>query len=507
MHDGAVSGGPAVEAPSGPALLHWLSTEAGVRDRALSDGARTVTYARSEALLEEIDRHLERSGVATEYPIALECSQSVSGALMLLYALSRQYDVVLLPDLGSRAKEQGLPRFIPSFCQYVVSTSVAAEPSTAFSPQDDIHCARNDGFSADPVVASFVGPDVYLRTSGTTGRPKLARMSHQKWLNNAAACVDRWALTADDRFSVPVPIFHSYGFGAAFLPGLLAGAAMDLLAQGNLAVYVDRETRVQPNVAFLTPSMCDMFLARRRSPRIYRVVVTAGDRVKPETVADFEPRFGPLLNLYGSAEMGAVSAPSPSDRCERRIGTAGYPLAGIELRTREAESGHEGSIAEGAGVVQCRQANGFSGYLIEDDRWRFEPAGEEWFEMLDLARIRADGYMEILGRSALSVKRDGLLVIFADVEAALERVAGVQRAAVVVSGESRRGSRLIGICQVDHTQAAPLPDTVRQHCRTLLPIYAVPDEVVTIDTLPQLPSGKIDRRALRDWIDQSRAQS
>ena len=82
--------------------------------------------------------------------------------------------------------------------------------------------------TAEPAVADFVGPDLYLRTSGSTGTPKLTRMSHQKWLNNAQACVDRWRLTPEDRLAVPVQIFHSYGFGAAFLPGLLAGAAMDV---------------------------------------------------------------------------------------------------------------------------------------------------------------------------------------------------------------------------------------------------------------------------------------
>jgi acyl-CoA synthetase (AMP-forming)/AMP-acid ligase II len=494
-----------MEAPNGPALVRWLAADPGVRGRELSDGLRTITYGDIEPLLERIDRHFVRSGVTTEHPIALECSQSVPGALMLFHALSRQYDVVLLPGRGERSKEQHLPRVIPSFCASIVSTAAGAVASE-FSPERCIACATNPEFTWDPVVASFTGPDVYLRTSGSTGGAKLTRMSHQKWLNNAAACVDRWTLTAEDRFSVPVPIFHSYGFGAAFLPGLLAGAAMDFLTHGNFVTYVDREARFNPTVAFLTPSMCDTLLARRSSDRHYRLTVTAGDRVKPETVAAFQSRFGPLLNLYGSAEMGAVSAPSPDDPCEERIGTAGYPLAGIELRIAEAASGLDVAADDRAGVLACRQANGFAGYLIQEEGWRFEPrADDAWFEMLDLATIRADGYVEIVGRSGLSVKRDGLLVVFADVEAALEKVDGVQRAVVVGSGETRRGSRLIGICQADR---ALQPEVVRLACSRLLPRYAVPDDVVIVDVLPQLPSGKIDRRGLREWVassDESRA--
>ena len=169
--------------------------------------------------------------------------------------------------------------------------------------------------------------------------------------DNALACVDRWRLTADDRLSVPVPIFHSYGFGAAFLPGLLAGAAMDFGSGGNILRYLEREERFDPNVAFLTPALCDMFLTVRKSPRPYRLAVTAGDKIKRETMAGFEPRFGPLLNLYGSAEMGAVSSAAPDDPADRRLATAGYPLAGIELRVEETEA--EIEAGEGDRVAGC----------------------------------------------------------------------------------------------------------------------------------------------------------
>jgi acyl-coenzyme A synthetase/AMP-(fatty) acid ligase len=493
--------GSSFEAPDGPALIGWLANDARVRTREISDGCHTVAYADTPPLLEEIDRHFARCRVTTERPIALECSQSVAGALMLLHALSRQYNVVVLPDLRERSKEEGSPRFIPSFCSHVVSTAADKMASRGFSPENCIECAANEAYAPDSVVASLTGPDLYLRTSGSTGNPKLARMSHQKWLNNAAACIERWKLTADDRFSVPVPIFHSYGFGAAFLPGLLAGAAMDLPAQGNIVSYVAREACFNPNIAFLTPAMCDTFLARRPRPRAHRLVVTAGDRVKRDTVAGFEPRFGPLLNLYGSAEMGAVSTSSPDDPFDERCGTAGYPLGGIELRTANMESDNDVTTVDGAGILQCRQANGFAGYLIQEQGWRFEPrADDAWFDMLDLAKIRRDGYVEILGRSGLSAKRDGLLVVFADVEAALEKADGVQRAVVVAAGESLRGSRLIGVCLTDPTRHAPQPEALRRTCQERLPRYAVPDEVIVVDSLPQLPSGKIDRRTLREWI-------
>ncbi|HVS00097.1 MAG TPA: AMP-binding protein, partial [Thermoanaerobaculia bacterium] len=380
------------------ALVRWLAADAGVRRHIMTDGRHSVFYSETAGFLDQLDADFARHGATGRHPIALECSQSVAGALALLYVLSRERDVVLLPELGKPGKESGTPRFIPSFCSHVVT---AAPEGTTIVP--------HEGFVEDPAITDFRGPDLYLRTSGSTGVPKLTRMSHRKWLDNAAACVERWQLTAADRLAVPVPIFHSYGFGAAFLPGLLAGASMDFGSGGNILRYLEREERFDPNVAFLTPALCDMFLTVRKTPRSYRLAVTAGDKIKRETMAGFEPRFGPLLNLYGSAEMGAVSSASPDDPAEQRLATAGYPLAGIELRTDDA------------GMLLCRQKNGSDGYLILEERWRYEPrTDDDWFETGDLARVRDDGYLEVLGRAGLSVKRDGLLVVFADVEAAVE---------------------------------------------------------------------------------------
>jgi acyl-coenzyme A synthetase/AMP-(fatty) acid ligase len=488
-----------LEAPDGPTLVHWLSTDAGVRDQVVTDGRHTVSYAEAAALLDELDRRFAHpSG-----PLALECSQTVAGALALLWVLSRQHDVVLLPELGESSKESGMPRFIPSFCSHVITASAARARETE-SPLDAIEIAPHEGFTEEPAIADFLGPDLYLRTSGSTGVPKLTRMAHQKWLNNALVCVERWKLTADDRLSVPVPIFHSYGFGAAFLPGLLAGAAMDVGSGGNILRYIEREERFAPNVGFLTPALCDMFLTVRKAPRLYRLAVTAGDKIKRETMAGFEPRFGPLLNLYGSAEMGAVSSASPDDPSDERLATAGYPLAGIELRVEETGEEIETAAGEQSGRLQCRQKNGSDGYLIQEGGWRFEPRGSnEWFATGDLAKIRGDGYVEILGRSGLSVKRDGLLVVFADVESAVEKVEGVRRAVVVAAGESRRGPRLVAVCLHDRNGEDPRPDAVRRRCFELLPRYAVPDEVVLIESLPLLPSGKVDRRAVRDLVTAS----
>jgi acyl-CoA synthetase (AMP-forming)/AMP-acid ligase II len=86
-------------------------------------------------------------------------------------------------------------------------------------------------------------------------------------------------------------------------------------------------------------------------------------------------------------------------------------------------------------------------------------------------------------------------VVFADVEAAMEKVEGIRRAVVVAAGESRRGTRLVAVC-LPREGEDPEPEAVRRRCFELLPRYAVPDEVRIADSLPHLPSGKVDRRAV-----------
>src|SRR5438270_12275622 len=176
---------PAPEAPGGPALIRWLAAAAGVRDRVLTDGVHTVSYAEAAGLLDRVDDLFARHGMTRRHPVALECSQSVAGALAILHLLSREYDVVLLPELGESSKESGTPRFIPSFCSHVVTASARPSRPEADSPENGLGITVNEAFAEEPAIAGFEGPDLYLRTSGSTASAKLTRLSHQTWLNNA----------------------------------------------------------------------------------------------------------------------------------------------------------------------------------------------------------------------------------------------------------------------------------------------------------------------------------
>jgi acyl-coenzyme A synthetase/AMP-(fatty) acid ligase len=276
-----------------------------------------------------------------------------------------------------------------------------------------------------------------------------------------------------------------YGFGAEFLPAILAGASIDLQDKTNLLKYLDREKRFRPNLVFATPAICEMLLKGFKTPRTgYQVFVTSGQRISEEMLRAFDPLVGgKLVNQYGSTEMGATAACDTGDPLDDRATTIGAPMGGVELRIEN-------------GVLFCRHPYGFEGYLNEDGDWLHREPPGGWYGTGDLAERLSGGRIAVLGRADASVNRSGYLVLLADIERMMEKLEPTGEVAVVPGkGETKQGQRIVAFC-VPRGGAVVDGAEVRRLCLDLLPHYAIPDEVRVLETLPLLESGKIDRQAL-----------
>ncbi len=481
----------------------------------LTDGVRSCSYGEMPGLFAALDEFFRARNIERGHRLAFECSRSTFGAVTLLYLFSRGYDFLLAPAVGPRYQIPEGAQRSPGFCRYRLTIDASEDADTLESPETFLNIEENPDRTSgsatervDParLGRDRLGPRLYLRTSGSTAAPKIAVHSHQRMMHNALGCVHRLELSAADRIAIPVPLFHMYGLGAAFLPGFLAGASIDLL-QGNVNIltYMERERRFDPTVAFLTPALCGMFVSVRRSKRPYRLAVTAGDRLPEGTLEAFEPRFGTLINLYGSTELGAIATTLPGTPAAERGASVGALLPGVEARV--AAAGTDLSDDQ-VGELHCRHRHGFCGYVDQDgDLWDdgSEPRldGEGWFRTGDLAKMPAGGNspsvplrgnLEILGRCDLSVNRDGLLVPFADVEAAISRLDGIEQAGIASHGQGRRGQRIVAFCVLAEG-TSDTAEEVRRRCFGL-PAHMIPDEVVIIDAMPILPNGKMDRRNL-----------
>ncbi|MCI5167411.1 MAG: hypothetical protein D3903_15280 [Candidatus Electrothrix sp. GM3_4] len=213
----------------------------------LTDGQNTCSYGELQTIFNELDAFFIRQGVTAAMPLVLECENTLPAALTLLYLLKKNYSFLLIPSVHDSSP-------IALFCRFCIK--ICGEKLDA-GPDGYLRFIENKEWNGK--VADDEGK-LYLRTSGSTGPPKLVVHSHCRLRQNAQNCVERLGLDSNDRIAIPVPIFHMFGLGAAFLPAVMAGASVDLQKVANLLKYLPRERSFNPNVAFMTPIFCETLL-------------------------------------------------------------------------------------------------------------------------------------------------------------------------------------------------------------------------------------------------------
>jgi acyl-coenzyme A synthetase/AMP-(fatty) acid ligase len=402
--------------------------------------------------------------------LCLPVTSDLGALAVLVAALESAHSVALLP--GPLQGEDDVPGFASAVVTAGTDSPCAIRP-TGTAPVAD---------AADRI---------YLRSSGSTGTPKWAAHETDRLLANGQGVIARLGLAAADRVMLPVPVHHMYGLGAGLLPSLMAGASVHLVPRGNPLTIFAAQRGFQPDVMFLVPSQCRSIMALGRKAGRARLVVVAGDKLGADEAAAFEAEHGRLVNLYGSTELGAITAGHPDDPPELRHPFAGPPIDGFALALEPCE---DPEAAEGAMMMRLRHRDGLLGYAWPETGELKAPAGDFWTTG-DLVRRHAEDRIEVLGRADFAVNRDGLLVHMGDIEACLSRVPGVAQAAVVSAGMTRRGVGLTAFCAAGDG-AALSEEAVLERIRAALPARAVPDRLVVMEALPLLPSGKYDRRAL-----------
>jgi acyl-CoA synthetase (AMP-forming)/AMP-acid ligase II len=457
-------------------ILSRCAADAKTRDNFITDGSFTVAYRELCARLDETADALAGHGVQPGDCLAIECANSVAGALLLLTLMRDGYSFVLVPPaVNAEIKPT------PLFCRFsiAVGAGVAPQPATAF-----MTVTPNPKWNRKTIPSA----KLLLRTSGSMGTSKIVVHSHGNLMGNAANCVRKYGFRAESRCTIPVPIAHMYGFGAEFLPAIQVGASIDLQDKTNVIKYLDREKHFRPTIAFVTPAICEMLLKAYKSQRSnYEVIVTSGQRISEDVFAAFDERIGGrLINQYGSTEMGATSACDPGDSFEMRSQTIGKPMHGVQLRITDGDPGE----------LNVLHPFGYDGYLDDTGEWIHVAEPNTWYRTGDLAKADADGSIKVLGRAGASVNRDGYLVLLEDIERIMEKLPDILQVVVTATpGPSGHGERIAAFC-VPKTEAVLDAGQIRAQCFDLLPRYALPDEVHVVEIMPLLASGKVDRRTL-----------
>ncbi len=477
-------------------ILNQVIHSAQSSKNGLTDGQDTVAYLEIPDFFHALDAHFTKYNVSRKNHLAFQCHNSVLGALTLLYLFKNRYHFVLLPPACQRRDSP--ESTIPPFCRYVLTVvPPPADDSSALpsrQPENFLGLEENAHYQDIQHSEPSDEGNLYIKTSGSIGSPKMVVHRHSKLLGNSLNCVQRFRLAVEDRITLPVPICHMYGLGAGFLPGVIIGASLDLQDNTNILTYLDREQQFHPTIAFFTPTLCDTVLEKRRSSYPYKLIVTAGDVMKEDVFHRVESRFGRVCTLYGSTELGAIAATNHDGAIESRATTVGTPMPGVRVRLNETSLEPDDNQSP-IGELVCQHPYGFEGYVDQNLDSLAIMSPSNWNKTGDLSRIREDGQIEILGRCEQSVNRNGFLVLFTDIERRMETIDGTERVVIVSDGKHKRGQRLVAFC-IPRPGCTVTSGQLRTACFNLLPRYAIPDHVSVLSALPTLPNGKVDRQAL-----------
>lgn len=337
----------------------------------------------------------------------------------------------------------------------------------------------------------------FLYTSGTTGRSKGAMLTQNNLLSNAKTLVAEWRFTSEDVLLHALPIFHTHGLFVATNVMLMAGGSMVFMPKFDLEeviTHLPTVTCLMGVPTFYTRLLKDARFTRDLTLHM-RLFVSGSAPLLAETHVQFEERTGHrILERYGMTETN-MNTSNPYTG-ERRAGTVGFPLPGVQLKITNAESG--ASVPDGeVGQIEVRGPNVFTGYWKMPEKTAAELREDGFFITGDLGKIDSDGYVHIVGRNKDLVISGGYNIYPKEVEMVLDEQVGVVESAVIGVPHPDFGETVVGVLVADPARR-PDVDHVMAAVRQSLARFKHPQRLVVVDALPRNTMGKVQKNLLRD---------
>jgi long-chain acyl-CoA synthetase len=339
---------------------------------------------------------------------------------------------------------------------------------------------------------------VILYTSGTTGHPKGAELTHANLYKNAEVTTTT-LLTAgqSDVIMGCLPLFHVFGLTCGMNASVIGGATLTLLPRFDAGAALEMIGREKVTIFEGVPTMYSALLhhpARATADvSSLRLCVSGGAALPVQVLRQFEEAFGcPILEGYGLSETSPVASFNHPDR-ERKAGSIGTPIAGVEMRAVD-DSGADVPQGE-VGEIAIRGHNVMKGYWRKPEETAAAiPDG--WFRTGDLARIDEDGYFFIVDRKKEMIIRGGYNVYPREIEEALHEHPAVAEVAVVGIPHDSLGEE-VGAAVALKPGATATADELKAFAKQRVAAYKYPRHVWLVDQLPKGPTGKILRREVR----------
>ena len=348
---------------------------------------------------------------------------------------------------------------------------------------------------------SFDSPACIMYTSGTTGLPKGAVMSHRNFFYNARNCGAHLNLKESDTTLVVVPLFHVTGLNSQLVAFFYVGGTCAVMRAYSTARMIELVEAHKVTVMFNVPTMYTLMLVsealKRTDLSSLRLLAYGGAPMDPETIKALQQRLGvDLYNAYGLTETSSLTTVLPACDALRKPGSVGLPVSGVSLKV--VDSAGTDQPADGVGELLIKGPNVVSSYWNKPEATQ-ENIVDGWLHTGDYARIDDEGFVFIADRKKDMINRGGENVYSIEVETALLSHAAVLEAAVVPRPHSILGEVVHAFIVLAPGMEAT-EDEVIDHCRGIIADFKAPASVGFVEELPRNPGGKVIKKTLRGMV-------
>ena len=335
-------------------------------------------------------------------------------------------------------------------------------------------------------------------TSGTTGTPKGAMLTHGNVLASSEAVRIAWRWTAADRLVLALPLFHVHGLGVGLHGALLCGGTAVLVPHFSPDAVLDAARAHGATMFFGVPTMYARLADSARVGELagLRLCVSGSAPLAPELHERLAVASGVrVLERYGMTET-VMNVSNPYDG-ERRPGTVGFPLPGVEVHlAADGNDDTEDTDDTVSGEILLRGPNVFPGYWRRDDATRAAFDDHGWFHRGDVGAFAPDGYLRIVGRAKELIITGGYNVYPREVEDVLLEHPAVAEVAVVGEPSAEWGETVVAVVVPADPAAGVDADDLLAFAAARLARFKCPRRVRTVDTLPRNALGKLLRHEL-----------
>jgi long-chain acyl-CoA synthetase len=345
---------------------------------------------------------------------------------------------------------------------------------------------------------------VILYTSGTTGRPKGAELTHFNLFMCCEVGATRLIDVREDDVSLAVlPLFHSFGQSNVMNTMFYAGGTITMVPRFDPAKVLEVIERDRVSIFAGVPTMYFALLnhpdAARYDASSLRLCISGGAAMPGEVMTAFEQKFGvTVLEGYGLSETAPTASFNRSPE-ERKFLSVGKPVWGVEMKVFDDQDEELPSGRENVGEIVIRGHNVMKGYFKKPEATA-ETMRKGWFHTGDMGYVDEDGFFFIVDRKKEMIIRGGFNVYPREIEEVLYAHPAVAAAAVIGVPDDRLGEEVKAVVQLKRGQTASEEELIA-YCKERVAAYKYPRSVQFMDQLPVGPTGKILKKELKTQLE------